>query len=183
MRPEQVGGKMKFLGMNKTHRDGYFGESPRIWGDAEWSLLLGYLSGGMAYSQEEWEALTWQPLVWNTIDVVKAKASPGLKRDIRYLKDRARNQDGYMKHMCSLEPFLACDALSTITESTAEGTEDDASEAAFEKAQKTIWTSAMRKRVPAIKMKASSSSKASPGADRGQVRKSARAPRQQGGRT
>ena len=131
----------------------------------------------MAYSQEEWEDLTWQPQVWNTINQPKAKASPGLKRDIRAVRNRVLHQDDYMQHMCGLNPFMACDALSTITESTAEGTGDDRSDADFEKAQTAVWNAAMRKRVPAIKLKVNSSSKASPGAALGKVRKAGRAPK------
>ncbi len=54
---------MSFLDINKAHRDGYFGERARIWGDKDWSSLLDYLSGGVAYSQQGWEDLAWLPQV------------------------------------------------------------------------------------------------------------------------
>ena len=85
-----------------------------------------------------------------------------------------------MNHMCSLKPFQSSGAMSTITESTAEGSEDGESEAAFEEAQQRIWNNAMRRRVPAVKLKANSSSKATPGNGLGRARKIARAPRKSG---
>ena len=73
--------------------------------------------------------------------------------------------------------------MSTITESTAEGSEDGESEAAFERAQQRIWNEVMRKRVPAVKLKANSSSKATPRSGLGKVRKNARVPRKSGNST
>ena len=177
LRPDQVGAEMNFLDINKAHRDGYFGDKAKIWGDKDWSLLLDYLSGGMAYSQQEWEGLTWQPQVWTTIDQPRSKASPGLTKDIRSLKNRALHQDDYLTHMCGLKPFMACDVLSSITDSTAAGAEDDRSKADFVNMQKNVWNTAMRKTVPAIKVEVRNFSKASLDAASGEARKADRAPR------
>ncbi len=72
---------------------------------------------------------------------------------------------------------MACDALSSITESTAEGTEDDRSAASFANMQKNVWSTAMRKAVPAIKVKVRSFSKASLVAASGKARKAERVPK------
>ncbi len=98
-----------------------------------------------------------------------------MKANILQLKNRAEHQDDYLKHMCGLKPFMACDALSSITESTAEGTEDDRSEASFANMQKNAWNTAMRKAVPAIRVKVRNLSRASPGAATGKARKAERA--------
>ena len=100
-----------------------------------------------------------------------------MKRDIPSLKNRALHQDDYLKHMCAMPKRMACDALSTITESTAEGTEDDRSEADFVNMQKNVWNTAMRKTVPAVKVKVRNISKASLGAALGKPRKADRAPK------
>ncbi len=49
---------------------------------------------------------------------------------------------------------MACDALSSITDSTAEGGDDDRPEASFARMEQQVYTTAMRKTVPAIKAKA-----------------------------
>ncbi len=176
LRADQVGTEMNFLDINKAHRDGYFGKEPRIWGDKDWSLLIDYLSGGTEYSPQERKNIAYLPQVWSTISQARSNAPPGMKANILQLKNRAEHQGDYLKHMCGLKPFMACDALSSITESTAEGTEDDRSEASFANMQKNVWNTAMRKAVPVIKVKVRSFSRASPGAATGKAGKAYRAP-------
>ncbi len=76
---DKLGAEMNFLDMNQAYRNGMFGDNPKIWGDMEWSLLLDYLSGGIAHSQDDWEALTWQPQVWNTETMTESKATTSRK--------------------------------------------------------------------------------------------------------
>ena len=63
------------MDMNQAYRDGMFGDNAKIWRDDELSLLLDYLSGGIAHSQEDWESLTWKPPVWNTETTVPSAAT------------------------------------------------------------------------------------------------------------
>jgi hypothetical protein len=95
LRPELVGTETNFLDVNKAHRDGYFGDKARIWGDADWSLLLDYLSGGVACSQQEWDALTWQPQVLAAVVQERNKALPWMKKDILLLKNRSLHQGDF----------------------------------------------------------------------------------------
>ena len=135
---DNLGAEMNFLDMNQAYRNGMFGDNAKIWRDDEWSLLLDYLSGGIAYSQEDWGLLTWQPQVWNTETMLPSKATKSRQGLVRALAARAANADGYLKHHCSIKSFVAADALSTITESTACDSEEDASEVAFATVNKEI---------------------------------------------
>jgi hypothetical protein len=85
-----------------------------------------------------------------------------------------------LTHMCSIVPFMAGDALSTITESTAFDSEEDESEAAFNKQENKIWDKAMRKTLAGVKSKAGSAAKAASGTALGKDKRKARAPKQQG---
>ena len=69
--------------------------------------------------------------------------------------------------------------MSTITESTAEGSEDDALEAAFEKSEQRIWNNATRQGLHAVTVAANIPSKVTSGSGLGRVRKIARAPKNQ----
>ena len=107
---------MSFIDLYRAYREGCFGGNPRSWGSAEWSQLVDYLCGRMAYSQEEWECLTWQPQVWDTTDEAPTtKAATSREGYINSLKERARAKDGYMNHMFILEPFQSIYSMSTIT--------------------------------------------------------------------
>ncbi len=116
---DKLGGEMSSLDMSHAYRNNVFGDNPKIWGDTEWPLLRDYLSGGIAHSQGDWEALTWQPQVWNTEAMIESQATKSRQGLIRELAARAKNADGYLTHMCSIVPFMAGDALPTIAESTA----------------------------------------------------------------
>ena len=165
---------MNFLDINKAHRDGYFGKNPRIWGDRDLSLLIDYLSGGIEFTPEEWGNVAYEPQVWSTIENARTKAPPATRGNILNLKSRALHQGDNLKHMCGMKKFLSCDALSTITESTAEGDAEDRSEASFARLDKQLWTTAMRNTVPAIKAKARNPTAASLGAVAGKVRRAER---------
>ena len=67
------------------------------------------------------------------------------KRLSRSLAKRAENADPYLRHQMSVKSFVAADALSVVTESTAfnsEGEECEESDDAFNKAQKEVWSKA-----------------------------------------
>ena len=79
--------------------------------------------------------------------------------------------------MCSIVPFMAGDALSTITESTAFDSEEDVSEAAFNKQEKKIWDRAMKNSLAGVKSKASGAAKAAKGNTLGKDKRNERAPK------
>jgi hypothetical protein len=164
--------EMNFLDMNQAYRDGMFGANAKIWRDDEWSLLLDYLSGGIAHSQEDWELLTWQPQVWNTETMSPSTATKARNGWIRDLAARAANADGYLK----IKGFAAADALSTITESTACNSDGDESEATFTTVNKEIWDKALAREMKHIKTKAGGTAKVARGNTLGKTKRADRVP-------
>ncbi len=129
MAEDDIGKEMNFLDINKALRDGNFGPNPRVWGDKEWNLLIDYVSGGIEFADEDWNTIADQPPVWSTIHKDRTSASPARKAHILQLKTRAESKDEYLRHLCNMPRFKAGDArrraTPTITESTAEGDDDD----------------------------------------------------------
>ncbi len=79
------------------------------------------------------------------------------KRLSRSLAKRAENADPYLRHQMSVKSFVAADALSVVTESTAfnsEGEECEESDDAFNKAQKEVWSRAVKRDAKNTKSKA-----------------------------
>ncbi len=177
LRPDQVGTDMNFMGMDKAHKDGYFGDSPRIWGDKEWSLLLDYLCGGITHSKEEWEIMEYRAQVWDTEDQRVTKPTKARKARLRELAARAAKPDAYLKHQMSIKSFKAADALSVITESTAfnsEGEECEDSDVAFKKAEAEVWSKAAKREAKNTKAKARGSAGAARGNALGKAKRAER---------
>ena len=63
LQEKDAGQDLSFLDMNAALRNGFFGESPKVWGDADWKLLIDYVTQGLGCSSEEWGNMTWTPQI------------------------------------------------------------------------------------------------------------------------
>ena len=61
--------------------------------------------------------------------------------------------------MCNMPRFKASDALSTITESTTQGGEENSSEGSFDKLETGVWSTALRQSMPSITANAKNATK------------------------
>jgi hypothetical protein len=85
---------------------------------------------------------------------VVAAPTKARKGWIRSLAKRAENADAYLKHQLSVKSFVAADALSVITESTAYNSDGDESDDAYHKAKKEVWSKAAAREAKHTKTKA-----------------------------
>ena len=180
----ELGSEMNFLDINLAYRNGMFGESPKIWKDDEWSLLLDYLCGGIAHSKEDWENLEYSPQVWDTETGRVAKPTTSKRSLIRGLAERAANADPYLKHQMSIKSFKAADALSVVTESTAFDSEGEAcedSDAAFREAEKEVWSKAAKREAKNTKARARGTAGAARGNALGKAKRAERAAKRSSG--
>jgi hypothetical protein len=146
LHPSEVGKDLSFLDINKALQDGHFGDSPRVWKDNEWSLLINYITQGMDYSNSEWDSLDWTPQIWSTMGETRKRAPPASRAHIEELKKRASQPDEYMRHMKGMPSFNSFDALSTGTASTRQDDGERSAESFSQEAP--IWHAALKKHLP-----------------------------------